>query len=281
MRLTIIYSNNRSPDLRAYELQDFKKNGFEVIELTSKEFLAREPDADVVWPYFRSIPPQDEDVLLHIDGNSKYRNVLIINDYRKFKISPSDKWASYNFVKEQQIGINIPQTFKLGDFSEIKSIVSKMYFPLVLKAYPSGQGKDVFLCKNIFAIYAHYVAKKMRGKEILLQEFVPTSSGTDLRVMLAGDRIVFSVKRTAKTGFKANVSLGGTYEEYELSEKQQTQVDGLLGLTLFDIVGVDFLFGPDGELIFCEFNSAPAIFKFSDAISSALSELCRQKAQAK
>lgn len=276
-KIAVIYSNDRSPIIKPSEFKDFQSNGFEVVELTAQEFIQNTPEVDIVWPYFRSIPQLDQDVLAYIETKQAFRKVVVINDYRKFgNVDPSNKWSSYNLV-EKELGIHVPRTYKVNSVLAIPRILSKLSFLFVLKAYPSGQGKDVHICKNIWDVYSLYFSKRFARKHVLLQELAKTSVGTDLRVMFVGGEIIFAIKRTSKTDFRANIALGATYEVYPLSPKQKEQVSKIAGLKQLDIVGVDFLFGEGEELIFNEFNSAPAIFEFSDPVAQALDKVCRSK----
>ena len=53
---------------------------------------------------------------------------------------------------------------------------------------------------------------------LILQEFVKTSHGRDLRVFVIGGRVVGCMERqAADTGFKANYSAGGTVAEHEVT----------------------------------------------------------------
>jgi len=58
-------------------------------------------------------------------------------------------------------------------------------------------------------------------KELILQQFVSTSKGRDLRVMIAGGAAVDCATRTAAAddGFKANASAGGSMVNYPMTER--------------------------------------------------------------
>lgn len=89
----------------------------------------------------------------------------------------------------------------------------------------------------------------------------------DLRVYVIGNEIVAAVLRTAKEGFKSNFSLGGSVRMYELSEVEKKQVTKMIGLFEFGLVGIDFLIGDDGQLIFNEIEDvvgARMLYQCSD-----------------
>ncbi len=74
----------------------------------------------------------------------------------------------------------------------------------------------------------------------------------DLRVYVIGEKIIAAILRTAKEGFKSNFSLGGEVREYQLSKKETTIVEKIISLFHFGLVGIDFIIGDNGELIFNE-----------------------------
>jgi gamma-F420-2:alpha-L-glutamate ligase len=74
----------------------------------------------------------------------------------------------------------------------------------------------------------------------------------DLRVYVIGKEIIAAVLRTAKEGFRSNFSLGGEVRLYELSEEEKKIVELITGQFEFGLVGIDFIIGDEGELIFNE-----------------------------
>ena len=101
---------------------------------------------------------------------------------------------------------------------------------------------------------------------IILQEFIESSRGRDLRVITVGGRAVACIQRVAQDGsFKANVSRGGLAEPFDITpeiEWLSTEVSRLLGL---DIAGIDLLFDGDHYRI-CEANSSPGFQGIEDCL---------------
>ncbi|XKT74738.1 MAG: RimK family alpha-L-glutamate ligase [Patescibacteria group bacterium UBA2163] len=267
--LVIIYANNRSPHLKQNDLDAFTKKGFLVTTLTAKQFLKKKPEADILWPYFRDIPSKKEDVLAHIENSAHYQTTHIINDYRTYgDVRPADKAASYELVRNHNV--QVPRTFRVQSIGDVWRYAHTLSFPFVLKAYPSGQGKDVHLCKNIFHTYYLYFKKLLKKKSVLVQEAIPTSMGTDLRVTFIKAKPVLAVQRTSQKDFRANAAYGASCNLYTLTAKQLATVKKIGEMSCFDIVGVDFLFAKDGDLMFNEFNNAPGMSPFSEEIVNAL-----------
>jgi gamma-F420-2:alpha-L-glutamate ligase len=92
---------------------------------------------------------------------------------------------------------------------------------------------------------------------IIIQEFIESSRGRDLRVFVIGGRAVACMERTGKAGdFKSNYSRGGSVKKFDLNPEIEwlaTESAKILGL---DIAGIDLLFDGDHYKI-CEANSSP------------------------
>jgi len=95
------------------------------------------------------------------------------------------------------------------------------------------------------------------GEQILLQEFVAESRGSDIRALVVGERVVGAMRRAAKSGeFRSNLHRGGAGTALTLSrdyEEAAVQAARVLGL---DVAGVDLLESADGPKVM-EVNSSP------------------------
>ncbi|MNJ63728.1 Ribosomal protein S6 modification protein [compost metagenome] len=92
---------------------------------------------------------------------------------------------------------------------------------------------------------------------MIIQEFVESSRGMDLRVLTIGGRAVAAMKRTSgNDSFKANYSRGGYVEPFEMNPEVEWLALETSRLLNLDIAGIDLLF--DGEHYkICEANSSP------------------------
>ena len=204
----------------------------------------------VVWPYFRGLPCPDEDVLALLDGKDEF---MTINDYRNCPYGLDNKWVNYEYAKND--GIPIPQSFSITNPEELKNL--PLEFPMVLKGYPSGRGEDVHLCETLEEAEVAYAKCRDKGLGIVAQEFIAESRGRDLRVIAIHGKIEVVLGRQGPEGsFLSNVSQGGKYFEYTLSDDERRLVESVIKQFPADIAGFDFLFSKKG-LLFCEINLAP------------------------
>ncbi|MGD6774325.1 ATP-grasp domain-containing protein [Sutcliffiella horikoshii] len=126
-------------------------------------------------------------------------------------------------------------------------------FPLVLKEAYGSFGMQVFLIETVEELLAKI--KEIGNRPFLLQEFISSSKGKDIRLNVVGDEVVASMMRISETDFRANVSNGGNMLKYEptaLEKKIAIRSAKLVGA---DFAGVDLLFAEDGSPLVCEINS--------------------------
>ena len=108
------------------------------------------------------------------------------------------------------------------------------------------------------AISAIETMKKIDAN-ILIQEFISEANGQDIRAIVVGDKVVASMKRTAKPGeFRSNVHLGGKTENYEISKEEENSAVRAAKVLGLHVAGVDLIQSERGPLIL-EVNSSPGL----------------------
>lgn len=129
----------------------------------------------------------------------------------------------------------------------------KLGFPMVVKECFGSFGQQVYLAQDEEELYA--LVKGLAGRPFLMQEFVESSFGKDIRLQVVGDKVVAAMYRYSENGdFRANITNGGKMKAYEPSrEEKKLAVKACRALKL-DFGGVDILFGKNGPII-CEVNS--------------------------
>lgn len=163
----------------------------------------------------------------------------------------NDKAKTYQYVV--QAGIPIIDTSFVKN-NKIRDALPKIKRPTVVKAVDGHGGSQVFLINeedlNISGNIDDIICK-MDGSDIVLQPLTGKRN-SDLRVYVIGREIIAAVLRTADTGFRSNYSLGGQVCLYKLTDNEKSIVEKIIKLFDFGMVGIDFLLGDDGELIFNE-----------------------------
>ncbi|MGV3762546.1 30S ribosomal protein S6--L-glutamate ligase [Parapedobacter sp.] len=131
--------------------------------------------------------------------------------------------------------------------------------PLVIKLLEGTQGIGVVLAETKKAASSVIEAFYGLGNNILIQEYIKESRGTDIRAFVVDGKVVGAMRRTAKEGeFRSNLHRGGTAEVIKLNKaERETAVRAAkeLGLT---VCGVDMLPSDRGPLVL-EVNSSPGL----------------------
>ena len=140
-------------------------------------------------------------------------------------------------------------------------------WPAIVKIMAGSYGKGVYqvTSKSRFTDFIEFAHGIKTDEAIIVQEYIDTHPGEDLRVMVVGDRVLGAMKRSAKDGsFKANITRGGVGENYPLTPEIEDIALRVARSLDLEIAGVDLLFGHDGFLV-CEANSAPGFEGFERA----------------
>jgi gamma-F420-2:alpha-L-glutamate ligase len=161
----------------------------------------------------------------------------------------NDKAKTYQYLAGTGIRM-VDTSFYKNEL--IEEAVCRIVGTTIIKAVEGHGGTQVFLLNQDTDSTEKERSKKGIGSsDIVLQPFTG-SRHQDLRVYVIGKEIIAAVLRTAKEGFKSNFSLGGEVRLYELSEEEKSIVRVIMDRFEIGLVGIDFIIGDEGELIFNE-----------------------------
>lgn len=157
----------------------------------------------------------------------------------------NDKAKTYQYLAKTGIRM-VDSSFYLN--SQAKAAISNVNCPTVIKAVEGHGGSQVFLVEDK---KIPHILDGLGSSDVVVQPLTG-SSHQDLRVYVIGKEVIAAVLRTAREGFKSNFSLGGEVSLYQLSEDERSIVDIIINQFEFGLVGIDFIIGDEGELIFNE-----------------------------
>ena len=132
--------------------------------------------------------------------------------------------------------------------------------PVVLKPRFGSWGEDVRLCRtrrDVEDCLAEFATRPwFRRHGVLAQQVIP-SSGRDLRLLVAGGRVVGAVERVAAPGeWRTNISVGGSKRPIDPPASACTLAVAAAAALAADLVGVDVLPLPEGGHVVIELNGA-------------------------
>ena len=140
--------------------------------------------------------------------------------------------------------------------------------PLVLKPRFGSWGTDVHVCRTRAAarrcLDELSTRRWFRRHGVLAQELIPPS-GRDLRIVVAGGRVVGAVERVAAPGeWRTNIALGGSRRPTDPPLAARELALGAAAAAGADLVGIDLLPTRDGGWVVLELNGA---VEFNDEYS--------------
>lgn len=132
--------------------------------------------------------------------------------------------------------------------------------PLVLKPRFGSWGRDVLRCRDRAELAEALVTVRdlpwYRRHGALLQELVPPQ-GRDLRLLVAGGRVIGAGERVAAPGeWRTNVSLGGSVRPVAPPARARELATAAAAAVGGDLVGVDLLPLEEGQYTVLELNGA-------------------------
>lgn len=198
---------------------------------------------------------------------TNYFDLAVIRHMERLGVKSFNSSESIETVKDKlfshqilaQRNLPIPKTMLVKFPVNVELVEKRLGFPVVVKTLYGSQGSGVFLCesKKQLMDLIQLVEVTKGSANIILQEFIESSKGRDLRVFTIGGRAIACVERNAPEGeFKANFSSGGSVRPYEITPEIEWLAVEASRIFNLDIAGIDLLF--DGEhYLVCEANSAP------------------------
>jgi RimK family alpha-L-glutamate ligase len=172
-----------------------------------------------------------------------------------------DKAKTYTHLLNS--GIRMPKTILVPmsyhavqwkDSAFASHIHDTLGFPLILKECCGSFGEQVYFINSMNALIEKL--NEISPKPAIIQEYIKSSHGMDIRLNVVGNEVVTSMCRySTNDDFRANVTNGGKMKRYDPTEEQRAMAllsCEKLGLSFG---GVDILFDYDGSPILCEVNS--------------------------
>lgn len=171
--------------------------------------------------------------------------------------SVKDKLLTHQMIASSSLAT--PRTMLAKPFISSTVVEREIGFPLIIKNVAGTNGAGVYLCESPdkFQDVMELIYTNNPDANIIIQEFIASSSGKDLRVFTIGKKVVACMQRSASSGFKANVTKGASVAFYPATPEIQQIGHQASELFQLDIAGIDLLFETDGSFKVCEVNSSP------------------------
>ncbi len=210
----------------------------------------------------------------------EHLGVMVLNSSQSIECV-KDKFYAHQLLS--QSNLPFPRTMLVRFPLDVDLVASEIGFPCVVKLLSGSCGEGVLLShdEGSFRDLMEFIANSNGSQQVMLQQYMGSSPGRDLRVWVIGGRVIGAMLRCSTDGsFKANISRGGSGQLHPLNaaiEKLALQSAAALRL---DIAGVDLLFDGDQYCV-CEVNSAADFAGFEAVtginVARAVLEHCRER----
>ena len=156
--------------------------------------------------------------------------------------------------------VDTPKTLVSRNTSDIDDLLEQIGLPVIIKLASGTHGNGVILADTKkaakSALQAFYLYNE-DGTNILLQEFIKESAGTDIRAFVVGGRVVASMKRESlDDDFRSNLHKGGLGTPVKLTDQEKKIAVKAARAMGLHICGVDLMRSSHGPLVL-EVNASP------------------------
>lgn len=157
-------------------------------------------------------------------------------------------------------GVNMPLTTFAHDSRKARAVLQTVGgVPVIIKLLEGSLGMGVILAETEKTAVSVFEAFRGANVNILVQQFIKESAGTDIRALVVGDRVVAAMRRTGAPGeFRSNLHRGGSAEFIQITDEEAdiaVRASQAIGLS---VSGIDLLRSNRGSLVL-EVNSSPGI----------------------
>lgn len=229
-----------------YSTIEIKNDG--ELKLTCLGEEIEKPDA--FWPL---VANTDAFVVEHMLEEAGIESVLNLKELQVVR----SKTATYQ--RFAQNGIRVPDSVVFFTHSHRQTLIDRFGFPFVVKPDSGLGGVGVELIHNEKEL-DDYFENMQIGQAYVAQEYIETSRGRDIRVVVLHGKYYYSMERKATNPdeFRSNIHVGGVSRPYELTEEEKAFCERVASVIDLPIVGLDLMVG-DGEYVLAEVNGFPGI----------------------
>ncbi len=135
----------------------------------------------------------------------------------------------------------------------LNGVIDELGLPLVLKRVYGSLGLGVYLVNTKEELIKLY--KENCRQPIQFQEYISSSYGKSLRVLVIDGKVIGAFERYNESDFRSNFGKTASSKEYPLMGKFLELSNKITKLFDIEYAGIDLLFGENDEPVLCEINS--------------------------
>ena len=156
--------------------------------------------------------------------------------------------------------VDMPKTLVSRNTADIDDLIDQIGLPVIIKLATGTHGNGVVLADTKkaakSALQAFYLYNE-DGTNILLQEYIKESAGTDIRAFVVGNHVVASMQRQSlDDDFRSNLHKGGSGTPIKLTDEEKKVALKAAKAMGLHVAGVDLMRSERGPLV-VEVNASP------------------------
>ena len=169
-----------------------------------------------------------------------------------------DKLRSMQLLARK--GVGLPVTGFAHNPDDIQDLIKEVGgAPLVIKLLEGTQGIGVVLAETHKAAESVIQAFMGLNANIMIQEYIKESGGSDIRCFVIDGKVVAAMKRQGPEGeFRSNLHRGGSASLVRLTPQERSTAVRAAKIMGLNVCGVDLLRSNHGPLVM-EINSSPGL----------------------
>ena len=135
----------------------------------------------------------------------------------------------------------------------LDTVIHEVGLPLIFKRVYGSLGEGVHLCHTKAEVVQLY--KQYCREPIQFQEYIKTSEGRSMRVMVIDEKVVGGFVRFNTADFRSNYGGTASSKKAENTDKYFQFTEKIAKKLKIEYAGIDLLFGYNDEPVLCEINS--------------------------
>lgn len=205
------------------------------------------------------------DFVFYLDKDIYLARLLEKAGYRLFNKADFIKLCDdkmLTFIACANEGIRMPKTIagplvytdlKESNYAFLDKVIDELGFPMVVKKVYGSLGEGVYLInskKELINLYS-----EIYRNPIIFQEYVKTSFGKSIRILIIDGKVFGSFVRKNPYDFRSNFGEEASSKILENPAKFESFAQEVADKLKIEYAGIDLLEYTDGKPILCEINS--------------------------
>ncbi|MDD5178187.1 MAG: RimK family alpha-L-glutamate ligase [Candidatus Nanoarchaeia archaeon] len=167
--------------------------------------------------------------------------------------------------------VEFPGTYLCSTTEESKKLLERVNYPIIIKIPSGTQGKGVLFADSPESGKSILDTLEIFNQSNLIQEYIETN-GTDLRIIVGGEKVLASMKRKAPLQeIRANIHSGGMGEKVEITEDIRDLAIRASQAIKAELCAIDILQAGIRNYVL-EINLSPGLDGISNAIGKRVAE---------